>query len=36
MNSEKSDTIKNKIISMLDNATDEKLEAIHTIIKNII
>lgn len=36
MDSEKNDTVKNKIISMLDLATDEKLEAIHTIIKNII
>lgn len=36
MDSEKNDTVKNKIISMLDLATDEKLEAIHAIIKNII
>lgn len=36
MDSEKNDTVKNKIISMLDLAKDEKLEAIHTIIKNII
>lgn len=36
MDSEKNYTVKNKIISMLDLATDEKLEAIHTIIKNII
>lgn len=36
MDSEKGNTTRAKIISMLDNATDEKLEAIHTIIKNII
>lgn len=36
MNSEKNDNTRNKIISMLDNTTDEKLEAIYTIIKNII
>lgn len=36
MDKEKNDTTKAKIIAMLDNTTDEKLEAIHTIIKNII
>lgn len=36
MDSEEGNTTRAKIISMLDNATDEKLEAIHTIIKNII
>lgn len=36
MNSEKDNNTRNKIISMLDNVTDEKLEAIYTIIKNII
>jgi len=36
MESEKKDTVKNKIISMLEHATDEKLELICTIIKNII
>ena len=36
MDSEEKDTTRAKIISMLDKATDEKLEAIYTIIKNII
>lgn len=36
MDSKKGGTIREKIISMLDNITDEKLEAIYTIIKNII
>lgn len=36
MDSEEVTTTRGKIISMLDNATDEKLETIYTIIKNII
>ena len=36
MDSEEGDTTRAKIISMLDNVTEEKLEAIYTIIKNII
>lgn len=36
MDSEEGNTTRAKIISMLDNATDEKLETICTIIKNII
>ena len=36
MDNEKSDTTKAKIIEMLDNTTDEKLEVIYTVVKNII
>lgn len=36
MDSKKENSTKTKIVSLLNSATDEKLEAIYTIIKNII
>jgi len=36
MESEKENSLKTKIVSMIDNVTEEKLDVIYTLIKNII